>query len=58
MGHNVGFDMAFLYDSFQKYLGRPLQNDSLDHLRIAREAFAPTAPPPPGGRGSRFGGFL
>ena len=37
MGHNVGFDMAFLYDSFQKYLGRPLQNDSLDHLRIARK---------------------
>ena len=37
MGHNVGFDMAFLYDSFRKYLDRPLQNDSLDHLRIARK---------------------
>lgn len=37
LGHNVGFDMAFLYDSFQKYLGRPCRNDSLDHLRIARK---------------------
>lgn len=37
LGHNVGFDTAFLYDSFQKYLGRPLANDSLDHLRIARK---------------------
>ena len=37
LGHNVGFDTAFLYDSFQKYLGRPLTNDSLDHLRIARK---------------------
>ena len=37
LGHNVGFDTAFLYDSFRKYLGRPLENDSLDHLRIARK---------------------
>ncbi|MGI6254686.1 MAG: PolC-type DNA polymerase III [Acutalibacter sp.] len=37
LGHNVGFDTAFLYDSFQKYLGHPLRNDSLDHLRIARK---------------------
>jgi DNA polymerase-3 subunit epsilon len=37
LGHNVGFDMAFLYDSFQKYLGRPCRNDSLDHLRIAKK---------------------
>lgn len=37
LGHNVGFDMAFLYDSFQKYLGRPCKNDSLDHLRIAKK---------------------
>lgn len=37
LGQNVGFDMAFLYDSFQKYLGRPCANDSLDHLRIARK---------------------
>lgn len=37
LGHNVGFDTAFLYDSFQKYLGRPLGNDSLDQLAIARK---------------------
>ena len=37
MGHNVGFDTAFLYDSFQKYLGRPLGNNSLDQLRLARK---------------------
>lgn len=36
LGHNVGFDTAFLYDSFQKYLGRPLGNNSLDQLRLAR----------------------
>lgn len=37
LGHNVGFDMAFLYDSFEKYLSRPCKNDSLDHLRISRK---------------------
>ena len=37
LGHNVGLDTAFLYDSFQKYLGRPLGNNSLDQLRLARK---------------------
>ena len=37
LGHNVGFDTAFLYDSFQKYLDRPLGNNSLDQLRLARK---------------------
>ena len=37
LGHNVGFDTAFLYDSSQKYLGRPLGNNSLDQLRLARK---------------------
>ena len=37
LGHNVGFDTAFLYDSFQKYLGRSLGNNSLDQLRLARK---------------------
>lgn len=37
LGHNVGFDTAFLYDSFQRYLGRPLGNNSLDQLRLARK---------------------
>lgn len=37
LGHNVGFDAAFLYDSFQKHLGLPLENDTLDHLAIARK---------------------
>ena len=37
LGHNVGFDTAFLYDSFHKYLGRPLGNNSLAQLRLARK---------------------
>ena len=37
LGHNVGFDAAFLYDSFQKYLNCPLKNDTLDHLTISRK---------------------
>ena len=53
LGHNVGFDTAFLYDSFQKYppaggcgrrFGRSLPGRPpgpgrlLDHLRLLREA--------------------
>ncbi len=37
LGHNVGFDAAFLYDSFQRYLNCPLKNDTLDHLAISRK---------------------
>ena len=37
LGHNVGFDVAFLCRGFQRHLGRPLANDFVDHLRLARK---------------------
>lgn len=37
LGHNVNFDVSFLYDAFWDYLGQPLRNDYIDHLRIARK---------------------
>lgn len=37
VGHYVGFDINFLYDSFDRYLDRPFSNDYIDTLRIARK---------------------
>ncbi len=37
VGHYVGFDINFLYDSFDRYLERPFSNDYIDTLRIARK---------------------
>lgn len=37
IGHNVHFDINFLYDSFVNYLGTPLENDFVDSMRIARK---------------------
>lgn len=37
VGHYVGFDINFLYDSFDRYLDRPFSNDYIDSLRIARK---------------------
>ena len=36
VGHNVNFDINFLYDNYVSYLGFPLRNDFVDLLRIAR----------------------
>lgn len=36
IGHNVNFDINFLYDKFERYLEKPLCNDFLDTMRIAR----------------------
>lgn len=36
VGHNVNFDINFLYDSFNKNLNKPLKNDFIDTMRIAR----------------------
>lgn len=36
VGHNVNFDVNFLYDAFETILGRKLQNDFVDTYRIAR----------------------
>lgn len=36
VGHNVNFDINFLYDTFQKENNLLLQNDFLDTMRLAR----------------------
>jgi len=37
LGHNVNFDINFLYDSFEKYTDFYLDNDYVDLLKIARK---------------------
>lgn len=37
VGHNVNFDINFLYDNYEKYLNDYLSNDYLDTLRLARK---------------------
>lgn len=36
IGHNINFDINFLYDNFDVFLNIPLSNDYIDTLRIAR----------------------
>ncbi|KFI49922.1 DNA polymerase III [Bifidobacterium biavatii DSM 23969] len=36
LGHNVNFDVNFLYDSAETLLGRSVSNDFIDTLRLAR----------------------
>ena len=36
IGHNVNFDVNFLYDEFTRYLGEPLPNDFVDVMRLSR----------------------
>lgn len=36
VGYNVGFDVNFLYDAYEEYLGKPLSNDYIDCMRMAR----------------------
>lgn len=36
VGHNVNFDINFLYDNFMATLQKPFQNDFVDTMRIAR----------------------
>ena len=36
VGHNINFDINFLYDNFEKYLALPLQNNFVDTLRLSR----------------------
>lgn len=36
IGHNVNFDINFLYDNTIKYFNKPIRNDYVDTLRIAR----------------------
>ena len=37
LGHNVHFDVNMLYDDLTRCLGRPLQNDYFDTLRLSRK---------------------
>ena len=39
MAHNANFDMTFLYLAYERHLGRPLANDFIDTLKVARRAF-------------------
>lgn len=39
VGYNVCFDVNFLYDAFVSYLNRPLTNDFVDCLRMARRLY-------------------
>lgn len=39
MGHNVNFDISFLYDASMAHLGEPISNDYIDTLRIARKLY-------------------
>lgn len=36
IGHNVNFDINFLYDNFEEYLGKSLSNDFIDTMRLSR----------------------
>ena len=37
LGHNVNFDINFLYDRYLAHLGRPMDNDFVDLLRISKK---------------------
>lgn len=36
LGHNINFDINFLYDNFEKYLSEKLHNDFIDTMRFSR----------------------
>ena len=36
VGHNVNFDVNFLYDEIERYLDKQLENDFVDVLRLSR----------------------
>ncbi len=37
IGHNVNFDVNFIYDAVNDYLGKTFSNDFIDTMRIARK---------------------
>lgn len=39
VGHNVNFDINFLYDNFEKYLSMPFSNNYIDTLRLSRKYY-------------------
>lgn len=38
IGHNVNFDINFLYDDFNFFLKKPLSNNFIDTMRLSRKA--------------------
>lgn len=38
IGHNVNFDINFIYDNFLEYISKPLANDYIDTMRLSRRA--------------------
>ena len=39
VGHNVNFDINFLYEAMGRVLGMPLKNDFIDTMRFSRKLF-------------------
>ena len=39
VGYNVSFDINFLYDNFLKILGKPMRNNYIDLMRMARKLY-------------------
>ena len=39
IGHNINFDINFLYEAMSKVLGMPLKNDFIDTMRFSRKLF-------------------
>lgn len=39
VGYNISFDVNFLYDNFEKYAPRPLSNNYIDVMRMARKLY-------------------
>ena len=37
VGHNINFDINFLYDASIKYYNKPFENDYIDTLRLSRK---------------------
>lgn len=37
IGHNIGFDINFIYDACIKYIGRPFSNDYINTVRLANK---------------------
>lgn len=38
VGHNINFDINFLYDNLERFLKKPLSNDFIDTMRLSRKA--------------------
>lgn len=39
LGHNINFDINFLYDDFDYFFKKPLSNNFIDTMRLSRKAF-------------------